>query len=522
MSQPPKPGADPTLPRSLERTESYSLPNRADIMALTGDLAGRRYTMEAAPVVFGRDPDAKIQVASDDVSRRHAQIRRTDGGEFIIEDLGSRNGTLVNGVPVEVHVLKFGDKVQIGSRNLFVFTHHQALEEQLVQWQRIELVAQMTAGLVHDFNNYMAALLGYIQYLQEMLDRSVPEQKLLQTLTTCLPVMESAAREGSNLARKVLTFARGTKRPQIPLDLGPVVEEALALVQRNLGAAIRVEQDLGPGLRIIGERTEMLQVLINLFLNARDAMPDGGLLRVEGRVGHMDGDQALALQANEQVVLKVRDTGQGMDDETQRRIFEPLFTTKAAGKGTGLGLSMVSRIIEGHGGMIRVESKPGQGTEFTLYFPVVEAKITPLKVNTTLVMSHLQGELPAYRGSGVVIVMEDEDLMRQRAARVLCTMGYEVLFASSAAEVLDLIERYPERTKLVVLNLEHGDVEPEKTRQALHAVNPSVRVVCSTRTEQHTTPGGVVRLLRLPCDTRSFKQVMVEVLEPSEESEEPE
>jgi len=511
-SDPNTTGSNLSVKPSQLKTQKLPIPLvRADLMALTGDLGGRRYTIDRNKTVIGRDPEAQIQLTGNDVSRRHAIIGQTGGGEFVIEDLSSRNGTLVNGIPIEVHALKFGDKIQIGAKTLFVFTHHQALEEQLIQWQRIELIAQMTAGLVHDFNNYMTALLGYIQYLQDFSSRNLTKEELLEMLDKCLPVMDSAAREGSNLARKVLTFARGSKRPQVPIELGPVVQEALALVERSLSSVTRVEQELKPGLRIVGERTEMLQVLINLFLNARDAMPEGGTLRVEGEVRHVDGDQALALQANEQVVITVSDTGSGMDHETQKRIFEPMFTTKPAGKGTGLGLSMVSRIIETHQGMIRVDSQPGRGTTFTLFLPIAEARSKPLKVNSTMVMEHLDS-LPdeeIERRSGLVLLQEEDDLMRQRAARALCSLGYEVLFAATPDEVQHLFELYRGQIKLVVLNaddLEQG----EAVKRRLRALDPRIKVVFAGRDDLASR--AKVRLV-LPCDTRTFQQVVMRAIE---------
>ena len=510
-------GENPAVKPSQLKTQKLPVPLvRADMMVLTGDLAGRRFTIDRNKTVIGRDPDAQIQLAGSDVSRRHAIIGQTKGGEFVIEDLGSRNGTLVNGVPIEVHALKFGDKVQVGSRTLFVFTHHQALEEQLVQWQRIELIAQMTAGLVHDFNNYMTALLGYIQYLGDFLERDLSRDELVDLLHNCLPVMESAATEGSNLARKVLTFARGSKRPQVPIDLTPVIDEALSLVERGLPRSIKVEKSVKPGLSVIGERTEMLQVLINLFLNARDAMPEGGTLRVEGEVRHVDGDQALALQANEQVVISVSDTGIGMDEETQKRIFEPMFTTKRAGKGTGLGLSMVSRIIEAHGGMVRVESTPGEGATFRIFLPIAEARSKPLKVNTTLVMEHLEHQPGAQpRRSGVVLIQEDDDLMRQRAARALCSMGYEVLFATDLDEVERLFEQYHRDVKLVVLAAdEKGESEAIRTR--LRAVTPALKVMFAARQGEEDLSRRVRARLLLPCDTRTFRQTITEVMEGKE------
>jgi signal transduction histidine kinase len=372
MAKDPMDRTQPLAVQSVETTEVVAVDLEADLTALTGPLAGRRHVIRDRALI-GRGEEAEIRVPGDDVSRRQARIRRTEGGDFVIEDLKSRNGTLVNGAPVEVHVLRLGDKVQIGARTLFVFTRHDALEEQIATWQRCDLAAQITAGMVHDFNNYMCALLGYIEYIQLHLARTVPETQLREILETSLPVMEGAARAGSSLAQKVLQVSRAPKDDRVEMDLGLVVQEASGLLRPVLGPATTVELHLTPGIRLVGDRTELMQVLINLLLNARDAMPRGGTVRVETARCSADDAQAMELPPGEQVVVKICDAGCGMDEDTRRRIFEPLFTTKSPGHGTGLGLSMVLRIVERHAGVIRVTSTPGTGSEFALFFPAARA-----------------------------------------------------------------------------------------------------------------------------------------------------
>jgi signal transduction histidine kinase/CheY-like chemotaxis protein len=479
-------------PVSVQTREIDPSQVQADLTALTGDLAGRRYLIGQTALI-GRDPEANIQVLGDDVSRKQAQIRQTDGGDFVIEDLHSRNGTLVNGIPVEVHVLRFGDKVQIGARTLFVFTRHHALEEQLVQWQRLELVGQMTAGMVHDFNNYMCVVLGYIDYIQENLGRDIPEERLREIFATSLPLMETAAREGASLAQKVLQFSRASKQGRAEIDLKPVVEETANLVRRTLARTISVEVEVGPNSRITGERTELMQVLINLLLNARDAMPDGGTVRIQVARSSVDGEQALALRANEQVVIRVTDTGCGMDEETRRRIFEPLFTTKASGKGTGLGLSMVARIVESHGGTVRVSSAPGRGAEFAISFPAAGAGNAPLRVTRTQEMgAGLRGEsratpiLPA----SIVLALETSQEARERVARALCPLGFEVLFVTEAEALLDLHTQYQPQVALVVVSTERAREETAEIHRRLRATDPQVKVLFTTiRAEGHSDEG---------------------------------
>lgn len=306
----------------------YELSQGADLIALTGELAGQRFTVERR-AVLGRDPKADILVPGDDVSRRHAAIDRTSASEYVVEDLGSRNGTMVNGVPTEVHVLKFGDKVQVGSRTLFVFAPHSAPEDQLIRWQRLEVIGQMAAGVVHDFANYITAVLGQVEYLRRLL--SSPNGLNEKTLAQGLEDIQAAAQQGFKLTRKVLGFARSAESVAFTVEVVTLCDDALRLTARSCEAEIDAHADVEDGLTVRGDRTELLQVLINLLLNARDAMPHGGQLSVSARVVQ-DDVVAQRVGTAEQALIEVRDTGIGMNDQTRSRVFEPLFSTKPAGE----------------------------------------------------------------------------------------------------------------------------------------------------------------------------------------------
>lgn len=504
---------------STQTSEIEGDVRRADLMVVTGRLAGRRYAV-GARVTIGRDPNATVHVPGDDVSRRHAEIWQSAAGEFIIEDRGSRNGTLVNGMPIEVHVLQFGDKIQIGSRTLFVFTHHQGLEEQLVRWQRIELIAEMTAGLVHDFNNYMAALLGYIQYLQDYCERDAPAETVFDVLDNCLPMMESAAQEGSALARKVLGFARGSKRKHVVLNMAGVAEEAVALVSRTLDKRIVVRRQLDASLRVRGDRTELLQVLINLLLNARDAMKGQGTLTVEGRAAELDPERAAELKLDGPgpwIVLGVRDTGVGMDAETQKRIFEPLYSTKDTGKGTGLGLSMVSRIVESHHGVIDVQSTPGQGACFNLYLPVCEEQDDVAEAGRSTLIIEGRRDQAVLPDGGLVLMMDDDEVMLQRAGRVVSEMGLEVLCCRSVEETLELHARYPAKIQLVVLNLDKADRDSSSIFRALQKARKGCRVLYTSAAKAPELTTELRRYLQTPCDSITFADAISRALEPEDE-----
>jgi signal transduction histidine kinase len=250
--------------------------DRADLIALTGDLAGQRFTVHKR-LVIGRASGLDICLSDSEVSRHHAAIGRSSEAEFVVEDLGSRNGTLVNGVPVKVHVLKFGDKVQVGRRTLFVFAPHSSLEEQLIGWQRIEMFGQLAAGVVHDFSNYITAVLGQVEYLRKRLHGPGLDENVLER---SLDKIHLAATQGFRLTRKVLDCARSSEPHWRPVDLATVIDDALQLTARASDCGIELSCQVEGTLSISGDRTELLQVLINLLLNARDAMPDGVVLTI--------------------------------------------------------------------------------------------------------------------------------------------------------------------------------------------------------------------------------------------------
>jgi signal transduction histidine kinase/CheY-like chemotaxis protein len=502
---------DDTEKKPLTQTQDVApaAQDRADLIGLTGELAGRRFTVTGR-FLIGRDAEAAVRLGGDDVSRRHACITRTDSGEFILEDLKSRNGTMVNGRPVEMHVLRFGDTIQIGLKALFVFTHHrQALEEQLVRWQRLELIAQMTAGLVHDFRNYMTAILGYIQYLQEVTRRDTTVEELKQSVVESVEVMESAAWEGVNLTRRVLTFAKGADQPREPTPLKEIVDEATRLVGRSCPKKTVLKCDVPPGLHVVGNRTELLQILVNLYLNARDAMPEGGTITTEASLFQEEGAGA------SEILLKVTDTGVGMDTETQRRAFEPLFTTKDPDKGTGLGLSTVARLVENHRGHIHVDSALGQGSSFLIFLPAAHAPEAGPDADTMDLGSGLRPDLMA-QTAGFVLLVNDDELVRQRAVRALRPLRLEVLCAPSGPVAIDLYERYHDRIRLVVLDLDVTGAASEETYRQLRKTDSNVRVLVATGANVSRAgtlrPAGARTVLEWRSDTETIARTFSDAL----------
>jgi signal transduction histidine kinase len=341
------------------------------LVCLVGPRAGQAFPLGAKSQVIGRAPDADISIDANDVSRRHARLDWRHG-ELEITDLGSRNGTHVNGVPVRTKVLQIGDRVQIGLSSIFVYARHDELEQRAQRMQKLEGLAQLAGGMAHDFRNTLGLIRGTAQLLEEMIrERAGGDAELLQLAHD----IDHAVEAGLEVTQRLLTFSRREVAGEAAqVKLRGLVDEVVALVRRTfLGEhAIRIDVAIDDRLEVRGRKGELHHALLNLCLNARDAMPQGGRLAISARAVRVRRAEAPRLQlprAGDYVELAVADTGAGMDEATLARVFEPFFTTKKPGEGTGLGLSTVYGIVRQHGGAIQVESRPGEGTCFNLLLP---------------------------------------------------------------------------------------------------------------------------------------------------------
>ena len=248
-------------------------------------------------------------------------------------------------------------------------TRQRQLEEHLWQLQRLEAVGHLAGGIAHDFNNLLTIIRGSSQVLREELPPGDP--LLLET-----EWIESAAARGSTLTRQLMDFARQKRIPRDRVELNRVTENSLVLLERLLGTRVRLIKRLDPGgAPVTADGSQLEQVIMNLVLNARDAMPQGGTVTVStSRISHLQWPEASPCHGLTRVVrLRVEDTGTGMDEETQRQIFRPFFTTKAPGSGTGLGLAIVEAVVKRSGGCVEVSSRPDTGTTFDVYFPDADA-----------------------------------------------------------------------------------------------------------------------------------------------------
>jgi len=428
-----------------------------------------------------------------------------------------KDGSLVNVSLSLAPVLDASGKVIGASKTVRDLTAQTAAaealrrtEEQLRHAQKMEAVGRLAGGIAHDFNNVLSVVLGYSSLLLENLDASQP-------MTADLAEIRKAALHATDLTRQLLLFSRQQVTEPKVLDLNETLAGMARILRRVLGEDIELTPVSGANLgRIRADPSHAEQVIMNLVVNARDAMPRGGKLTIETDNVELDARFArehLGSNAGPHVMLAVTDTGTGMDAATQSRIFEPFFTTKGAGKGTGLGLSTVFGIAQQCGGSVWVYSELGQGTTFKVYFPRVDAVVDAprtLQAPATL------------RGSETILLVEDQEQVRAVAAGILKRNGYHVLSASSAAEALRLGAAHAGKIHLLLTDLVMPQMSGAELANQLTTTRPELKVLCmSGYTDDSVVRHGVldsrIAFLQKPFTPESLTRRIREVLEATDE-----
>jgi signal transduction histidine kinase len=363
---PKDPRGDPTISmRALDalRPSTQPAPHGpiGRLVCVVGREQGRSYPLGTKAIVIGRGSDANIVLSGDDISRHHASIS-FERGRFVLDDLGSSNGTLVNGMPVTHHLLSFGDRIQLGQSATLVVARHDELEQRAQEIQKLEVLGRLAGALAHDFRNILNII--------NVTAGTLRQHALAPEVERGLDDIQQAVSAANAITGRLLCFTRGdVPVAASPVTLEPLVTEVTRLVQRTFGAEIVIDVDVPAGLAVRGDAAGLHQVLTNLCINARDAMPDGGRLTIRVAVVVLNRHEALIAglpSEGEFVELTVADTGTGMDEATRARVFEPFFSTKG-GKGTGLGLFSVFGIVRALNGAIAVESAPGHGAVFRIH-----------------------------------------------------------------------------------------------------------------------------------------------------------
>jgi PAS domain S-box-containing protein len=349
-------------------------------------------------------------------------------------------------------------------------TERKSLEDQLRQAQKMEAVGQLAGGIAHDFNNLLTAILGSTELLLADTPPGDPRREDVQEISR-------SAHRAAALVRQLLAYSRKQVLQPRRVDLNAIVRDMGAMLRRVVGEPIELRLDLDPGLgHVTADPGQLEQVIANLGVNARDAMPRGGTLtitttNVTGRGVTAAADEALPA-AGPLVSLAVTDTGIGMDDEVRGRLFEPFFTTKELGRGTGLGLATVYGIVRQSGGHIQVRSRPGEGSSFTVYLPRAEAP-RPTR-------GALAAAAPVSGGSETVLVAEDEEAVRHLVCRVLRAKGYRVLEARHAEAALELAANATQPIDQLVSDLVKPGLGGRALADRLLHARPGLRVLFIT------------------------------------------
>jgi hypothetical protein len=415
-----------------------------------------------------RGLNALEMMAAEDRDRARENVRKVLRGETVgMTEYAARrkDGSVFPALLHSTVVLRHGEPA--GLRGFIIdITERKLAEAKLAQSRKMESIGRLAGGVAHDFNNLLTVINGYSRLLLDKLSAADP-------LRAGLKEIHKAGERAAELTKQLLAFSRKQLLEPRVLDLNHVVREMRAMLERLVGEDVEVRVELSAQAGTVrADPRQVEQVIMNLVVNARDAMPHGGKLLIETAGVELDASDAPShaeAPAGRYVLLAVSDTGVGMDEPTRRQIFEPFFTTKGAGKGTGLGLSMVEGIVVQSGGRIEVHSEPGHGTTFKIHLPRVEEEAAA--------EAGMPEAVPALGGEETVLVVEDQAEVRAYAVTVLEAYGYRVIQAESAGQALLMFEGQPERIHLVLTDVVMPGVSGRELAGRLEKLHPGIKVL---------------------------------------------
>jgi|HubBroStandDraft_6_1064221.scaffolds.fasta_scaffold00376_13 two-component system cell cycle sensor histidine kinase/response regulator CckA len=380
------------------------------------------------------------------------------------------------------------------------------LEQQLRQAQKMEAIGLLAGGIAHDFNNLLGVIIGWSEVFEDRLAEGDPLRPKAEQI-------KKAGQRAASLTRQLLAFSRRQVLEPTVLDLGAVVTDTSKMLQRLIGDDIELVTILTPDLgRVRADKGQVEQVVMNLAVNARDAMPEGGKLTITIASAELDEvtiRQHPEANSDTYIMLQVSDTGCGMDPETQLRIFDPFFTTKGIGKGTGLGLSTVYGVVKQSGGYISVHSELGRGTSFKIYLPRVDESIGNASPDDDAEKSLM--------GSETILLVEDADALRELACELLEDAGYTVLAAANSMEAIQLAEKHNGSIQLLLTDVVMPGMGGMKLAEQMTRIHPGIKVLyVSGYTDDAIAHHGVldsgVALLQKPFTKNSLTSKLREVL----------
>jgi two-component system cell cycle sensor histidine kinase/response regulator CckA len=417
------------------------------------DGAWKLFRQDGTPVPLDQSPLAVTLSKGSDLFGEELILERPNGSRAHV----LKHPKLLRGAAGEI----------VGAVNMVIdLTQMKQLETQFWQAQKMEAVGRLAGGVAHDFNNLLTVICGYGQMLKEKVQPEDSSRPMIEQIVL-------AGEKATLLTRQLLTFSRHHVHEVQQLDLNVIIRESKTMLSRLIGEDIRIETQLAPTVRPLqADPGHMNQILMNLAVNARDAMPDGGRLLIETRNVDLDKHDAKRPGSTQQgafVLLSVTDTGCGMDEATRLRIFEPFFTTKAPDKGTGLGLSTIYGIVHMCGGHIEVDSEVGRGTTFRIYLPEGQPTLQPKPLPAK--------KVKCAGGAETVLLVEDDVAVRRLATQLLASRGYRVLEARGGPEGLALAQGCKEPIHLLLTDVIMPEMNGRVLADRLKCMHPETVIV---------------------------------------------
>jgi len=401
----------------------------------------------------------------------------------------------------------FRDNKPIGLRGIVIdITDQKRLEAQLRQVQKMEAIGTLAGGIAHDFNNILSAIIGFTELAMNDVERKNPVYNKLQQVL-------NAGDRAKNLVEQILTFSRQKEQERMPVQIGLVVKEALKLLRASLPSTIEIKPQIRTDALVMGDPTQIHQVLMNLCTNAEHAMREhGGLLSVELEDIKIDNVLALStleIKSGKYVKLAVSDTGYGMPPYVIHRIFDPFFTTKEPGEGTGMGLSVVHGIVSSYGGAIKVYSNPGQGSTFRVFLPAIEMDLEP--------QISVEEFTPA-GGSERILFIDDEMTLVEFSKELFESLGYKVTTRTSSIDALNLFRADPDAFDLVITDMTMPKIAGERLTKELMAIRPDIPVILCTGfstkiTDRRLKEIGIRALVEKPFSKKTIGETVRKVLD---------
>jgi len=449
----------------------------------TEQLVNKHYT----DIVFKDD----IDKAKYHFNERRTGSRATSGVELRLKK--SDNGhDPEKCLIIELKSMGIYDKPVNGTDKTFIGTYGVArdvgdrkrLEAQLLQAQKMEAIGTLAGGIAHDFNNLLMGIMGRISLISHDIDLTHPHYKHLKSI-------EDIVGRGSDLTKQLLGFAMGGKYEAKPTDINELIEKCSDMFGRTRKET-RIHTIFQKDVCAVEiDQSQIEQVLLNLFVNAWHAMPEGGDIFIHTKNVTLDDEDVMhyGIKPGKYVMVSVTDTGVGMDEETQQHIFEPFFTTKKLGRGTGLGLASAYGIIKNHGGIINVNSKKGEGTTFNFHLPIVEAQVVKSQIDDT--------EEEILYGTETILIVDDEDMVITVSREMLNNMGYDVFIARGGKEALEIFKKDKNKIALVILDMIMPDLGGSQVYDVLKEIKPDIKVLLSSG---YSIDGQASKIMSRDCD----------------------